>query len=113
MHTWKPLGEICKTHLGFDPTGWPRYRAGVSFLVHLSQPIAPGQRRCHPAGDTHPPGPDVVALAEAFGIKEDVREFSTEELPGFGVVFRNRPGTERETYLAFKSGPNRGHFHGD
>ena len=30
-----------------------------------------------------------------------------------GVVFRNRPGTDKETYLAFKSGPNRGHYHGD
>ena len=28
-------------------------------------------------------------------------------------AFRNQPGTDKETYLAFKSGPNRGHFHGD
>jgi hypothetical protein len=113
MHTWSPLAEICKEHLGFDPTRWPRYRAGASFLVRLSQPVGPGRRRCRPGGDTHPPGPDVFALADEFGVREDVRKLQTEKLPGFGVVFRNRPGTERETYLAFKSGPNRGHCHGD
>ncbi|MDP6545694.1 MAG: hypothetical protein QGH60_17050 [Phycisphaerae bacterium] len=113
MKSWSALAPLCKEHLGFDPTKWPRYRAGVSFLVHLSQPIEPGKRRCHPGGDTHPLGPDVFALAEKFGVKEDVRRFKTEELPGFGVVFRNAPGTIKETYLAFKSGPNRGHFHGD
>jgi hypothetical protein len=52
-------------------------------------------------------------LAAQFGVKEDVRKYQTEELPGFGVVFRNNPGTNEETYLAFKSGPNRGHYHGD
>ena len=113
MKSWSALAPLCREHLGFDPTRWPRYRAGVSFLVHLSQPIAPGLRRCHPGGDTHPTGPDVFALAETFGVREDVRKFRTEELPGFGVVFRNASGTDKETYLAFKSGPNRGHFHGD
>jgi len=113
MRSWTPLAEICKRHLGFDPTTWPRYRAGASFLLHVSQPIGGGQRRCHPGGDTHPPGPDVFEVAAEMGVREDVRTFTTEELPGFGVVFRNRPGTDQETYLAFKSGPNRGHYHGD
>jgi hypothetical protein len=113
MKSWSALAGLCREHLGFDPTKWPRYHAGVSFLVHLSQPIAPGERRCHPGGDTHPLGPDVFAVAEQFGVKEDVGKFKTEELPGFGVVFRNASGTDKETYLAFKSGPNRGHFHGD
>ena len=113
MKSWSALVGPCKQHLGFDPSTWPRYRAGASFLVHLSQPIAPGTRRCHPGGDTHPLGPDVFALAEQFGVEEDVRRFKTEELPGFGVVFRNHPATADETYLAFKSGPNRGHYHGD
>ena len=113
MKSWSALAPLCKEHLGFDPTTWPRYKAGASFLLHLSQPIAPGQRRCHPGGDTHPLGPDVLTVAEQFGATEDVRAFRTEELPGFGVVFRNRPGTDKETYLAFKSGPNRGHYHGD
>ncbi len=113
MKSWSALADHCRRHLGFDPRSWPRFKAGASFLLHLSQPIAPGKRRCHPGGDTHPPGPDVFEVAEKFGVKEDVRSFKTEELPGFGVVFRNRPGTDRETYLAFKSGPNRGHYHGD
>ncbi|RMD83388.1 MAG: hypothetical protein D6820_02395, partial [Lentisphaerae bacterium] len=52
-------------------------------------------------------------IASQFGITEDVKQFVSEELPGFGVVMRNHPGTENETYLAFKSGPNRGHYHGD
>ncbi|MFW6162350.1 MAG: hypothetical protein ACODAJ_06235, partial [Planctomycetota bacterium] len=112
-HTWSKLAPICREHLGFDPSKWPRFRAGASFLLHLSQPIGGGKRRCHPGGDTHPPGPDVMAFAEKVGVREDIKSFQTEELPGFGVVFRNRPGTARETYLAFKSGPNRGHYHGD
>ena len=29
------------------------------------------------------------------------------------MIFRNHCGTADETYLAFKSGPNRGHYHGD
>jgi hypothetical protein len=113
MRHWSSLAPLCRQYLGFAPARWPRYRAGASFLLRLSQPLGGGRRRCHPGGDTHPPGPDVFQLAEEFNVKEDVRRFRTEELPGFGVVFRNRPGTERETYLAFKSGPNRGHFHGD
>jgi len=113
MKSWSALAPICRQHLGFDPTRWPRFKAGASFLVHLSQPIAPGQRRCHPGGDTHPLGPDVFAVAAEYGVREDVKRFKTEELPGFGVVFRNKPGTADETYLAFKSGPNRGHYHGD
>lgn len=113
MKAWSDLAPACKQHLGFDPTRWPRFRAGASFLVHLSQPIAPGERRCHPGGDTHPLGPDVFEVAAKYGVREDVKRFKTEELPGFGVVFRNKPGTAEETYLALKSGPNRGHYHGD
>ena len=113
MRHWRALADVCRKHLGFDPTRWPRYAAGASFLLHLSQPIGGGRRRCHPGGDTHPLGPDVLKLAEEFGVREDLKAFQTEELPGFGIVFRNRPGTADETYLAFKSGPNRGHYHGD
>jgi hypothetical protein len=113
MHAWTDLAPACKQYLGFDPTKWPRFKAGASFLVRLSQPISPGQRRCHPGGDTHPMGPDVFEIAKQYGVKEDVKKFRTEELPGFGVVFRNNSGTDKETYLAFKSGPNRGHYHGD
>jgi hypothetical protein len=72
-----------------------------------------GSRRSHPGGDTHPPGPNVQEVPKWFGVTNDPATFVTKELPGFGVMFRNRPATPRETYLAFKSGPNRGHFHGD
>jgi hypothetical protein len=113
MHTWTPLAEICRKYLGFDPAKWPRYKAGAKFLLHVSQPVGDGKRRCHPGGDTHPPGPEIIELAAEMGVHEDITRLATEELPGFGVVFRNRPGTDRETYLALKSGPNRGHYHGD
>jgi hypothetical protein len=56
---------------------------------------------------------DPREFAGHFGVEEDVTKFKTEELPNFGVVFRNNPGTAKETYLAFKSGPARGHYHGD
>ena len=54
MQHYKTLAPLCKDYLGFDITKWPRYKAGASFLLHLSQPIGNGQRRCHPGGDTHP-----------------------------------------------------------
>jgi hypothetical protein len=105
--------KFFKELLGCDPLEWPWIRAAVSFWLHASHPMADGGRRSHPGGDTHPPGPDVFGPQAWVGLKEDVTTFKTEELPGFGVIFRNRPGTPEETYLAFKSGPNRGHFHGD
>ncbi|MGD0896713.1 MAG: hypothetical protein ABR915_02685 [Thermoguttaceae bacterium] len=105
--------QFCKENLGFDLTGDPRLRAAASFILHTSHPAGDGGRRSHPGGDTHPPGPNVFAYANTFGVNENPAEFVTEELPGFGVVFRNQPATPRETYLAFKSGPNRGHYHGD
>ncbi|MEI8122320.1 MAG: hypothetical protein WCI20_09730 [bacterium] len=104
---------FCKENLGFDLTDDPRLKAAPSFLLHLSQPNGDGSRRSHPGGDTHPPGPDIFPYARNFGVTEDPATFVTEELPGFGVVFRNHPSTPRETYFAFKSGPNRGHYHGD
>ncbi|MFP4140707.1 MAG: hypothetical protein ACLFVY_09100 [Phycisphaerae bacterium] len=113
MQSWKMLAPVARKHLGFDPMKWPRVKAAASFLLHTSQPLGGGKRRILPLGDTHPTGPDVVKLAREFGAYEDVRKFRTEELPGFGVVFRSHPGTDRENFLAFKSGPNRGHNHGD
>lgn len=101
---WRDLAGLCRAHLGFDPATWPRFRAVEGFLLHASAPNGVGARLCHPGGDTHPPGP---------AIKGGVGGFVSEELPGFGVILRHRPGTKRETYVAFKSGPNRGHYHGD
>ena len=105
--------RFCRDNLGFDLTEDERFKADASFFLHTSHPMGDGSRRSHPAGDTHPPGPDVFAKAKTRGLTVDIASFVTEELPGFGVVFRNRPATSMETYFAFKSGPNRGHFHGD
>lgn len=109
LRQWSELAPVCKEHLGFDPTTWERYGAAQSFLKRISQPDG-NVRRALPMGDTHPgkDGPTIVDVPA-----DEVRKFVTEELPGFGAVFTNRPGTEKETYLAFKSGPNRGHYHGD
>ncbi|MFW5838950.1 MAG: heparinase II/III domain-containing protein [Planctomycetota bacterium] len=104
IHQWQQMAPMCKKYLNFDPTKWPRYQAAQDFLVNTSQPIGGGKRRIHPGGDTHPTGPE---------INGSVKGRKTEDFPGFGVIFRNHPGTDKETYLAFKSGPNRGHYHGD
>jgi len=113
LRQWSRMAGPCEEHYGFDLTAWPRYRAAASFLVHVSQPIGRGKRRMHPGGDTHPPGADIGKLREEFGIDEEVAGFESEELPGFGCVLREDPGTDDETYIAFKAGPNRGHYHGD
>lgn len=110
---WLSMLPLCKDRLGFDPSSWPRWKAVGQFILHTSQPVGGGKRAFHPGGDTHPGRPDPVEFAAKFGYRADPKSFVTEELPGFGVIFRNRAGTERETYLAFKAGPNRGHFHGD
>ena len=110
---WLAMLPLCKERLGFDPSAWPRWRAVGQFILHSSQPIGGGKRAFHPGGDTHPGRPDPLEFAARFGYRADPKSFVTEELPGFGVIFRNRAGTDRETYLAFKAGPNRGHYHGD
>jgi hypothetical protein len=109
---WSHRSKVCR-ELGFDPKTEPWQEAAARFIFRTSHPMADGGRRAHPGGDTHPPGPNVFEGLQWFGLKEDLTSLKTEELAGFGVVFRNRPGTQEETYLAFKSGPNRGHFHGD
>ena len=117
MHGYREMAQACKRYLGFDPTTWPRWKAAGSFVIHLSQPWGGGLRGKHPGGDTHggghPHGDIREEVKQSFGVEEDVTAFKTEELPNFGVIFRNRCGTDQETYLAFKSGPARGHFHGD
>jgi len=111
--SWLQRAKFCQEHFGFDATRWPQFKAAGSFPLHASCPMADGSRRSHPGGDTHPPGPNVIEVSKRYGVTDDPASFTTEELPGFGVVFRNKAGTPQETYLAFKSGPNRGHFHGD
>jgi len=107
--TWDEADGICKTHLGFDPAQWDRMKARSYFKKRISQPDGT-IRRTLPMGDTHP-GPDGPKNEEVPG--GEVEKFTTEELPGFGVIFNRRAGTPQETYLSFKSGPNRGHYHGD
>jgi hypothetical protein len=105
------VAKVCKEHLGFDAFAWPYFAATRDFLFRISQPDG-SIRRILPIGDTHPgkDGPNPIENYRATG---NAAALKTEELPGFGAIFRNRPGTPRETYLAFKSGPNRGHYHGD
>ncbi len=110
LRNWTELADICRRHLGFDPTTWDRYKAAQRFLRRVTQPDGT-VRRMLPMGDTHPSKEGGMHVVEVP--PEEVRGFTTEELPGFGVIFTNNPGTERETCLAFKSGPNRGHYHGD
>jgi hypothetical protein len=95
---------------GQECPGYHAYAHGVSdFHRKTSQPLGDGRRGMHPGGDTHPSW----VFTDKIGGAEVVRKLQSEEFPGFGVVLRNRPGTARETYLAFKSGPNRCHYHGD
>ena len=112
-HQWRHRQVLCRDVLGVDPDTGAWQEAAARFILRTSHPVARGGRKSHPGGDTHPPGPDVFEGLAHFGIKPDLASLKTEELAGFGVVFHNGPGTTEETYLAFKAGPNRGHFHGD
>jgi hypothetical protein len=108
---WMKYSGILKAHLNFDVAALDRAVARDTFHRRISQPDGHGKpRRILPMGDTHPAkdGPAAVETPP-----REVAAFETRELPGFGVIFSSRPGTERETYLSFKSGPNRGHYHGD
>jgi hypothetical protein len=124
-HTWEELARVCRDHLGFDASKWERMHAYHRFLRRISQPDGNPQenpptpkdgeaydgppcvrRKWLRIGDTHGKPPMYVPVNEVKGWK-------SEELPGFGAILNSRPGEPDETYLSFKSGPNRGHFHGD
>jgi len=110
LEAWRSLAPVCRQQLGFDPTTWERFAAAESFLRRISQPDG-AIRRALPMGDTHPEkgvGPKLVEVPPA-----EVARWTSAELPGFGAILQNRPGSPQETYVAFKSGPNRGHYHGD
>ena len=113
--SWQWRAKFCKEHLGveIDSAKWPWRKAAGSYILRTSHPMPDGSRRSHPGGDTHPPGPDPFEAARWVDALVDVGTLRTEEFPGYGVVLRNHSGTPRETYFGFKSGPNRGHFHGD
>jgi hypothetical protein len=110
LQIWEGIQDAAGEILRFDVREWDRFVEGEAFLVRSSQPDGGRHRRMIPHGDTHPVegGPRRVDLT-GF----DPSSWVTEEFPGFGVIFRNRPGTERETFVTFKAGPNRGHYHGD
>ncbi|MCM8802053.1 MAG: hypothetical protein NC827_01920 [Candidatus Omnitrophica bacterium] len=120
-YLWHALGvfidmnDAC-IHHGIDLTKDERIKSAISFLLRTTQPMGNGKRKILPMGDTHPPGVDFETINEIglkLGINEDPKNWKTEEFPGFGIVFRNKSGTEKETFFAFKSGPTRGHYHGD
>jgi hypothetical protein len=112
MSAWLKLAQVCSKYLNFDPREWPRFKEGARFLAKISVPSG-GSRTFHPAGDTHPGRPEPLSWAKRFGISENPRSWVSEEFPGFGAVLRNASGTSNESYLSFKAGPNRGHYHGD
>ncbi|MFW6065764.1 MAG: hypothetical protein ACOC9S_03000 [Planctomycetota bacterium] len=113
---YKELADVLKKYCDFDATQWPRFKEAAKFVAHISQPLGGGKRGLAPFGDTHPGyvfDNDPIKFAANYGVNVNVKELQSEELPGFGVVLRNNPGTDDETFFAFKSGPNRGHYHGD
>jgi hypothetical protein len=80
---WAPL---VKQYLGIDMTQWEPYKEALKFEEEVGRT---------PQGDTHPPNQSKGNLSE------------TKEYPHYGVVFVGA-GT-----LNWKSGPMRGHYHGD
>jgi hypothetical protein len=125
------LVDVARKYLGFDPLTWPRIKAAISFLSHTSAPTGAGARRILPVGDTAYPGlasnpgsatlygmtpasDDFAALQTMVGAKDDVTRYTSEELPGFGAILRNKAGDKaKESFLAFIAGPNRVGMHGD
>ncbi len=138
MRIWADLAPICREHLKFDPAQWPRFQAAGRFLWRTSAPgINSRGRRILPLGETQPPGlysmsrkthENLYALAKRFypggadeegqakhsrHIIDDPERWNTEEYPGFGVLFRDKPERPEETFFAFKAGPNSGRMRGD
>lgn len=113
MSRWRVIVEMGEKHLGFDMKFInERLKASEKFYQRISYPD--GEiRRGSPMGDSHPDLTKGTGMPQVDVENNLVKSWKTEELPGFGVLFTNRPGTEQETYFSFKSGPNRGHYHGD
>lgn len=113
LSLWREIIEVGKKYLNFDMNFInERIQAADEFYRRISYPD--GEiRRGSPVGDSHPDrqGKSGMPLVEVD--PQTVDSWKTEELHGFGIIFTNRPGTKRETYLSFKSGPNRCHYHGD
>ena len=113
MSLWREIVEMGEKHLGFDMKFInERLEASEKFYQRISYPD--GEiRRGSPMGDSHPDRSGKTGMPKVEVDPILVKSWKTEEFQGFGVLFTNRPGTDRETYLSFKSGPNRCHYHGD
>jgi len=113
MSLWREIVAMGEKHLGFDMKFInERLEASEKFYQRISFPD--GEiRRGSPMGDSHPDVAGKTGMSRVEVDPDRVKSWKTEEFPGFGVLFTNRPGTNRETYLSFKSGPNRCHYHGD
>ena len=113
MSLWREIAAMGKEHLGFKMDFInTRFAAAENFYKRVSYPDGK-IRRGSPVGDSHPDRGGVTGMPVVSVDTNVVSKWETEELPGFGVLFCNKPGTEKETYLSFKSGPNRCHYHGD
>jgi hypothetical protein len=55
----------------------------------------------------------VLALTDPFLPSTRPQPRPSRALPGYGAVLRSGYGTAQETYLLFKAGPVRGHYHWD
>jgi len=113
MSLWREIVEMGKKHLGFELKFInDRLEASEKFYKRISYPD--GEiRRGSTVGDSHPDRKNGTGMPPVEADPNEVRNWRTEEFPGFGVLFANHPGSKKETYLSFKSGPNRCHYHGD
>ncbi|NEW83784.1 MAG: hypothetical protein GZ094_15655, partial [Mariniphaga sp.] len=113
MSLWRELVEMGVKHLNFNMDFiQPRLEASEKCYQRMSFPDGK-VRRGSPVGDSHPDRNGGTGMPQVGVDESIVKSWKTEQLPGFGVIFTNQPGTEKETYLSFKSGPNRCHYHGD
>jgi hypothetical protein len=113
LGSWHEIAEMGEKHLDFDlDFVRTRTEAAARFYRRISFPDG-GIRRGSPMGDSHPDRKGGTGMPRVEVPAGEVQAWETEELQGFGAVFSHRPGTDRETYLAFKSGPSRCHYHGD
>jgi hypothetical protein len=104
------MSSVCEG-FPFASDAKARVAAAQRFKRRISFPDG-SIRRNSPMGDSHP-GREGGGMSPCDAPADEVKGWATEELQGYGVVFTANPGTPKETYLAFKSGPNRGHYHGD
>lgn len=113
LSLYREIARAGYEHLSFD-AGFiePRLTAAERFHRRLSYPDG-SIRRASPVGDSHPDREKNSGMQQVKVDTAELNSYVSEELPGFGIVFTHHPGKQNETYLSFKSGPNRCHYHGD